>query len=92
MRSINKPSADNSTTFSTYYLQEENMGREPKIKWKILERNIPDYNPVTRKCQLCIREKFTILFKPELCSLNSKDELFGHCRHKCLKLIEAHPD
>ena len=92
MRSINKPSADNSTTFSTYYLQEENMMREPKIKWKILERNIPDYNPVTRKCQLCIREKFTILFKPELCSLNSKDELFGHCRHKCLKLIEAHPD
>ena len=59
MRSINKPSAENSTTFSTYYLKEESMGRSPKIKWTILEKNIPDYNSVTRKCQLCIREKFT---------------------------------
>ena len=92
MRSINKPSADNSSTFSTYYLKEENMGRNPQIKWKILEKNIPHYNPVTKKCQLCIREKFNILFKPELCSLNSRQELFAHCRHIRLKLIEAHPD
>ena len=92
MRSINKPSSDNSSTFSTYYLKEENMGRNPQIKWTILEKNIPHYNPVTKKCQLCIREKYNILFKPELCSLNSRQELFAHCRHICLKLIEAHPD
>ena len=82
----------NSTTLSTYYLKETDEGRNPIIEWRILEKNIPDYNPITKKCQLCIREKFNIIFKPELCSLNSRQELFAHCRHIRTKLIEAHPD
>ena len=91
-RSFEKPTPENSTTLSTYYLKEMNEGRNPIIEWTILEKNIPDYNPITKRCQLCIREKFNIIFKPELCSLNSRQELFAHCRHIKTKLIEAHPD
>ena len=35
-----------------------------------------------------LTEKYTILFKPELSSLNQHDEFFSHCRHKLAKLLD----
>ena len=74
--------------------KKKNNGNEPKVPWKILERNIPTFNPVTRKCNLCIREKFIIIFNTQLCSLNSRQEMFAHCRrrHMKLKLLWKEPD
>ena len=37
---------ENSTTLSTYFWKETDEGRKPKITWKIIEKNIPTYNPV----------------------------------------------
>ena len=33
---------------------------------------------------LCLREKFCIIFKPEGASLNGRSELFSTCRHRLL--------
>ena len=60
-------------------LKEDNIGY--KITWKIIDRG-KSFNPVTKICQLCTKEKYYLIFKPEMCSLNSRNELGAHCRHK----------
>ena len=57
------------------------------IKWKIIDKGKP-YNPVTGVCRLCLKEKFHILYNREDCSLNTRDELFGHCPHKKEHLLK----
>ena len=89
--SMETENPENSTTLSTYFWKEKNDGRNPKITWKILEKNIPSYNPVTAKCQLCIREKYRISFNPKEATLNSRNEIFAHCRHIRRKLLKP-PD
>ena len=71
-KTLGDPDADNQTTMSNYYWDEMQAGRNPKLEWKYLEKNIPIYNPVTGKCRLCLREKFNIVLKPELASLNKR--------------------
>ena len=62
-------------------------GRQYALKWRTLAR-LPTYNPSTNSCRLCLCEKYTIMFKPELASLNQRDEFFTHCRHKEAKLLD----
>ena len=65
----------------------KDQGRDYTLRWRALAR-LPSYNPSTNSCRLCLREKFTIMFKPDLSSLNQKDEFFSHCRHKLAKLLD----
>ena len=89
--SMEDQTPENSTTLSTYFWKELEAGRAPSVKWKIIESNIPTYNPVTNKCQLCIREKYHIAFNPSSATLNSRQEIFAHCRHQRSKLLRP-PD
>ena len=72
---------DGSITLYQHFWKEKEGGKEPKIEWKILERNIPSFNPVNNTCKLCLREKFRIAFHPNEATLNLRTEIFGHCRH-----------
>ena len=76
----------NSRTLSKYVwgLQDQNIGFE--IKWKIVSSATP-YNHVTGRCRLCVREKFFIIFKPEMATLNTRNEIAGACRHKQSQLL-----
>ena len=56
-------SADGQTSMSKYYWKEKRAGRDPKVTWRFLEKNVPVYNPVTNKCRLCLREKFNIVLR-----------------------------
>ena len=76
----------NSTTLSTHIWNLKDQGLTPKIEWKIIGHATP-YSPVTKVCQLCTAEKFNIIFNPQLCSLNSRNELFSSCRHKSRLLL-----
>ena len=87
---VHKP--EGNTTLSTHFWKEKEAGRDPEVKWKILEKNISTYNPVTKICRLCIREKFNIVLNPHLATLNSRQEIFAHCKHKELKVIGKPPD
>jgi hypothetical protein len=84
--------SNGKTTISTHFWKEKDAGRDPKVKWKILEKNIPSYIPVTKICRLCICEKFNIVMNPQLATLNSRQEIFAHCRHKEPKLIGKPPN
>ena len=51
------------------------------IKWKVLKRCQP-YNNVSKKCNLCLHEKFVIICRKDLCSLNKRNELASSCPHR----------
>jgi hypothetical protein len=36
--------AEGGTVLSTYYWEEKNAGRNPKVDWKFLETNVPILN------------------------------------------------
>ena len=75
-----------STTLSAHIwkLKDENTAYD--VKWKVIGRAAP-FSPVSGRCNLCIAEKFEILFHPEKASLNSRNELFSSCRHKKTALL-----
>jgi hypothetical protein len=54
--------------------------QKTQVSWKLLERNVPVFNPNKHKGWLCLREKFNIVLKPELASLNSRQEIVAHYR------------
>ena len=67
-------------------------GRDPIVEWKILEKDVPSFNPVNKMCRLCLRGKYKTILKPELATLNSRQEIFGSCEHKHAKFIGKPPD
>ena len=84
--SFKKEKMQNDTTLSTHIWKLKEKGSTFSIKWSILDRG-QIFNPATKTCQLCTKEKFYIIFKPEIATLNSRNELGAHCRHKKTTLV-----
>ena len=57
---FNHRDVPNSTTLSTHLWKLTDMNKNYDMKWNILDR-APDFNPVTRKCRLCLNEMFYIM-------------------------------
>ena len=76
-----------STSLSQFIwdLKEKDVGFD--ISWKIIDRAQP-FNPITRVCNLCTLEKYYFLYKPNLATINKKEEIHGNCLHKKSKLLE----
>lgn len=76
----------NATELSKHiwYLKDNNLNYA--IKWNLLCR-APHYSNITKRCNLCIEEKFYILCKPENATLNKRNELVSKCRHKAKFLL-----
>ena len=74
------------TTLSTFIWDLKLKNISFSLKWKIIDRGKP-YNPVTGDCQLCLKEKYIIIFKPEISTLNSRNELASTCRHRTSSLL-----
>ena len=85
--SFRNRSKENSTTLSTHIWQLKDENKNYNIKWKIIDRG-KIFNPTNRKCNLCLKEKYHIIFQPEGASLNKRSELFSACRHRRQKLLE----
>ena len=83
---------DNHTKLSKYVWQKRGEGFNLKVKWRILERNVCDFNPTTGVCRLCTREKYRIVLEPSSATLNKRTELFAPCRHMAAYLIEEPPN
>ena len=58
------------------------------IEWSILKRTNGAFNPSRNFCQLCVMEKYLIMFNPDDASLNLRSEFFAHCRHKTRHLLD----
>ena len=79
--SFNNGKSKNSTELSKYIWALKSKNERYTIGWKILERAKP-YTNLTGKCQLCTAEKHFIITKPELATLNKRNELVSACRHR----------
>ena len=82
----NRGDKDNSTTLSTYIWKLKDEGLDFDMSWSVVDRGNP-FNPTTRKCRLCLNEKFHIIFQPAGATLNKRSELFSTCRHRLRKLL-----
>ena len=71
----------NSTALSNYIWMLKDKKLSYSLKWKIIDRGRA-YKPSGKNCSLCDLEKFHIIFKPELASLNQRNELATSCRHR----------
>ena len=71
--SFNHEDSEHSTTLSTHIWKLKNDGTNFNIKWEVLAK-ARAFNPNTRKCSLCIKEKFLIMFNPSGASLNQRSE------------------
>ena len=84
--SFNKRSPETSTTLSSYIWQLKDRGEDYSVNWSIIDKGAP-FNPATRVCGLCNKEKYYIIFEPDGASLNKRSELFSTCRHRKQKLL-----
>ena len=71
----------NETELSKYVWTLQDDKKSFKIKWTVLKKCKP-YSNVNKKCNLCLYEKFIIICKKELCSLNRRNELASSCPHR----------
>ena len=71
----------NGTTLSNYIWTLKDKNINYSLKWKIIDRGRA-YQPSGKNCGLCDLEKFYIISRPELASLNQRNELATSCRHR----------
>ena len=83
---FNNLSDKNATTLATYIWQLKDENKAYQVGFKIVGKAAP-FSAVSGRCNLCIREKYEIIFNPQNASLNSRNELFSTCRHKATALL-----
>lgn len=76
----------NSTELSKHVWDLKNKNMNYDINWKIISK-ASTYNPTSRRCQLCLSEKYFIICRPELGTLNKRSELVSTCRHSFKQLL-----
>ena len=75
-----------STALSKYIWKLERAKKQWTIKWKIIDKGQP-YSPASNKCNLCTKEKYYIICKPHMATLNNRNELASECRHRKKHLL-----
>ena len=76
----------NSTKLSKHIWTLKDNNIEHFIFWCILSSHSP-YNSSSKRCNLCLKEKFLIICRPELSTLNKRNELVSSCRHRNKALL-----
>ena len=70
-----------ATTLSKLIWSLKDKGIQYSIKWRTVAK-CSSYSPSSNTCNLCLREKCFIIYKPHMASLNSRNELPSECRHR----------
>ena len=81
IKSFNHQEYSNETTLSQHIWNIKNRGGLYNVTWKIVAL-AKEYNPITKKCNLCSKERYYIIFKPDKSTLNKRTELTTKCRHR----------
>ena len=71
----------NATELSKHVWKLKDAKIPFSLKWKVIRKCNP-YNNVTKKCSLCLYEKFVIICRKDLCTLNKRNELATSCPHR----------
>ena len=84
--SFRNPNNKNSTTLSSYIWSLKDNNTPYSLKWRILARS-NTYSNSSKSCNLCLKEKYFIICKPQMASLNNRNELAATCRHRSKYLL-----
>ena len=84
--SLRNSKEENSTTLSSHIWKLKDQNEHYTVSWWIIDRG-KDYNPSTKSCNICEKEKFHIMFNPKTATLNSRREIFATCAHRRTKLL-----
>ena len=76
----------NSTELSKHIWSLKDSNIDYSISWNIISSS-SSYNSSSKRCNLCLREKFLIICRPDLSSLNKLNELVSSCRHRSKALL-----
>ena len=63
----------------THIWNLQDQQQDYSIKWEIIDKG-GTYSPVYKKCMVCIKEKYHIMYNKED-KLNKRNEIFSKCRH-----------
>ena len=74
-------SPSHSTELSKYLWSLKERNEQYTLKWSIIQKATP-YNPATKRCNLCLAEKYHIMTSDKNITLNKRHELMGKCRHR----------
>ena len=86
IKSINNSKYKHETCLSNFTWNLKENDQNFNINWKIIDRGTL-FNPSTMRCNLCLKEKYNLLFRTDLCDINTKNEFGATCRHIRRKLI-----
>ena len=75
-----------NTTLSKHVWKLTDQNKNYDVDWEIIDR-APAFNPTTRSCRLCLKEKYYIMFYPSAATLNDRSEFFSTCRHRLKQLL-----
>ena len=78
--SFNHANKKTSTELSKYIWELKRSNIQYSIKWRLV-RHAKPYNNITKRCNLCLWEKFFIIYHPTMATLNSRNELVSVRRH-----------
>ena len=76
-----------SSCLSSHIWDLKDAGVDYNLFWKVIAR-VRGFNPTTRSCQACLKEKYYIMFRPEGTTLNNRSEFYNTCRHRKKLLLE----
>ena len=71
----------NDTELSKHLWRLKDKKKDFTISWNILAK-AKSYSNLSKRCNLCNTEKFYILYKPDMATLNKRNELVLTCRHR----------
>ncbi len=71
----------NETELSKHIWSLKDANKPFYLKWKVLQKS-KAYSNINKKCNLCLLEKFIIICKKDLCTLNKRNELASSCPHR----------
>ena len=76
----------NCTELSKHVWSLKDSNIDYSISWRIISSS-SSYNSSSKRCNLCLKEKFLIICRPDLSSLNKRNELVSSCRHRNKALL-----
>ena len=81
-KTFNHLKYEHDTTLSTEYWKLKKRNLNPQVSWKIIRRT-HSFKPESKKCSLCLAEKFEIVYHPYPHKLlNRRSEVIAKCRHQ----------
>ena len=90
--SFNHERHKSSTSLSVELWKVKEMNGTPNITWRIVKKS-KAYTPESKRCSLCLTEKFEIANYPDRNLLNKRTEIIAKCRHRRKHLLMLHnPD